>query len=155
MKSRMKFLATVVAVLTLASAASASDFYDFLNPHAGTQPVAEMGGDSLTTLQVSCSSNTIAAGATLLKAATNAGPQIGTQASGRPQRKRCFQNNGLGKINLGSSTVATADFYVLGESTSTYGVYCTNNTAAIYCAPASPITTTQTVNILVESQSQP
>lgn len=151
----MKSLATVAAVLLLASAASATDFWDFLNPSHGTAPVALMGGDSLTTYQVSCSSNTLAAGATLLLAAVNAGPALSPVALGRPQRKRCFENNGLGKVVLGSSTVASSDFYVLGESTSTYGVYCTQNTGAVYCAPASPITTTQTVNILVESQSQP
>ncbi len=150
----MKLLASVAAIFLFASAALATDYSDYLNPPYGTQPVALMGGDTIATYQVSCSSNTKAAGATLLLAAVNAGPAVATQSAGRPQRKRCFQVTGNEKVAIGSSTVATSDFFYLGESTSTYSTFCDNNTGAVYCRPALD-NVTQTVNVLVESQSQP
>jgi hypothetical protein len=148
-------------VAMAATAAHALDKYDFLKPQTGTAAVALMGGDTPQTFTVSCSSNTLAAGATLLVAAQNAGAGTGTAGADvltRPLRKRCFQNlSSAEKVNIGSSTVATSDFWTLGESTNSAisPAYCTQNSGAFYCAPASPATAAATVNILVEIQSVP
>ena len=131
--------------------AFAVDKYDHLIPPVGTAPVALMGGDSPATYSVSCSSNTLAAGATLLIAAVNAGPPLGTESAGRPLRKRCFENLGSAGVVIGSSTVAAADYWVLG---STATPYCTQNSGAYYCAPATG-NTYQTVVIILETQSVP
>ena len=149
----MKLIDLLVAVALLAPCAHATDYLDFLSPQTGTQPVALTGGDTPNTYQVSCSSNTLAAGATLLIAAVNAG-SISSQSSGRPLRKRCFENAGSVKVVIGSSTVASSDFFSLGESTSTYAVYCTQNSGAFYCAPAAGNSAVN-VNIIQEIQSQP
>ena len=153
----MKLIAAIVAVLLLAPAVGAVDPLDFLNPQTGTQPVALTGGDSPATYQVSCSSNTLAAGATLLLAAVTTGSTTNTlQAAGRPLRKRCFQNAGINKVAIGSSTVATSDFWILGESTNTATSpqYCTQNSGAYYCAPSVGVSAI-TVNVIQETQSQP
>ena len=151
-------LGLIVALLGLAAgAARAVDTLDTLSPAVGTQPVALMGGDTPGTYQVSCSSNTLAAGATLLRPAVAADTNT-NQAKGRPLRNRCFQNaSSAEKVNIGSSTVATSDFYVLGESTNaaTSPTYCTHSSGAVYCAPASPATAAATVNVYEETQSVP
>ena len=151
----MKLIGLVFAVLLLAPAVGATDYLDFLNPQTGTQPVALTGGDTPSTYQVSCSSNTLAAGATLLLAAVGAGVSSNaTQGSGRPLRKRCFQNSSSVKVNIGSSTVAASDYFQLSESSGTYATYCTQNSGAFYCAPALG-NGALTVNVLQETQSQP
>ena len=151
----MKLIAAIVAVLLLSSTVGAVDPLDFLSPQTGTQPVALTGGDTPSTYQVSCSSNTLAAGATLLLAAVGAGVSSNaTQGSGRPLRKRCFQNSSSVKVNIGSSTVAASDYFQLSESSGTYATYCTQNSGAFYCAPALG-NGALTVNVLQETQSQP
>ena len=150
----MKLIA-FVAVVVIGTLAHATDYLDFLNPQTGTQAVALTGGDTPSTYQVSCSSNTLAAGATLLLAAVGAGVSSNaTQGSGRPLRKRCFQNSSSVKVNIGSSTVAASDYFQLSESSGTYATYCTQNSGAFYCAPALG-NGALTVNVLQETQSQP
>ena len=151
-----KFVGLLVGLLVvLGSGAYAVDQYDFLLPSVGTQPVAIMGGDTIGTYQVSCSSNTLAAGATKLRSAITAGPA--NQSTGRPLRNRCFQNVGNVAVAIGSSTVAASDFWIIGSSTPATGippVYCTHSSAAVYCAPASG-NSAQTVNVIEETESLP
>ena len=134
--------------------AFAVDKYDHLIPNTGTQPVALTGGDTPSTYSVSCSSNTLAAGATLLIAAVNAGPPLATESAGRPLRKRCFLNTGSTAVVLGSSTVAAADYFQLTALTGAVPEYCTQNSGAYYCAPATG-NTAQTVVVIQETQSVP
>ena len=153
----MRLISSFVAVILLASTVGAVDPLDFLSPQTGTQPVALMGGDTPSTYQVSCTSNTLAAGATPLIAAVTTGSTTNAlQAAGRPLRNRCFQNIGGLPVVIGSSTVASSDFWVLGASTtySLNSIYCTHNSGAFYCAPTNS-NATQTVNVIQETQSQP
>lgn len=140
-----------------ATAARATDTLDYFSPNSGTMPVALTGGDTPATFQISCSSNTISAGATLLRPATPAGPRTGAAGAStttRPIRNVCFQNNGVVPVVIGSSTVAASDFWVLSSTASNGSQYCTHNSGAYYCAPFSG-NTAQTVNVIVETQSNP
>ena len=155
--NRLGLLVGLIACLVLS--AQASDQGDYLDPSNGTQPVALMGGDTPLTFQVSCSSNSGTAAsptATLLIAARNFDRTNANQAKGRPRRKVCFQNRGANYVSIGSSTIPTSDFWVLGESTSTanYNSYCTNNSGAYYCA-AEPLAGPSIVTIIEETQSYP
>ncbi len=143
------------ALLGLASAARAVDQAGTLSPSWGTAPVAIIGGDSFATYSVSCSSNTLAAGATQLRPAVTVNQT--TQSSGRPLRHRRFLNtSNFDGVLLGSSTVATSDFYQLGESTNSAVVpfYDTYTSGAIYCAPRTGVTAV-VVKVIEEIQSVP
>lgn len=139
----------------------ATDKYDYLKPQTGTAAVALTGGDTVQTFQILCSSNTAAAGATLLRAATNAGAGTGTAGADvltRPLRNICFQNAGTIPTQIGSSTVATSDFWVLASTATANpnqpSTYCTHSSGAFYCAPFTGVLGS-TVNIIVETQSVP
>ncbi len=149
----MRFLLAFVLLSLAWSTARAVDQAGFLTPSWGTAPVAIIGGDSFATYSVSCSSNSLAAGATLLRPAVTVNQT--TQASGRPLRRRCYENTGNITVSIGSSTVAASDLYVLGESTNTAisPIYCTYTSGPMYCAPGQ--LTSQTIKIIEELQSLP
>lgn len=156
---RLGLLLGLAALAALDAPVSATDKLDYLSPHSGTMPVALTGGDTPGTSQVSCSSNTLAAGATLLRAATPAGAGSGTanaSTTTRPLRNICFQNAGTIPVQIGSSTVAASDFWVLSGTSAVNqpSTYCTHNSGAYYCAPFTG-NTAQNVNVIVETQSNP
>lgn len=143
---RLGLLTALAACAVLARVGYAADAHDYLSPQNGTDPVALTGGDTPATYSVSCSSNTLAAGATQLRPAV----------TNRSRRKVCFANRGNVTVAIGSSTVAASDLYILGESTSTAisSAYCTQNSGAFYCAPNLG-NGAQTVVIIEETQSIP
>lgn len=149
-------LGLVVALLGFAvGVARAVDTLDTLSPAVGTQPVAIMGGDTPGTYQVLCSSNSLTAGATLLRPAVTAGTSTNAiQAAGRPLRNRCFQSAGLIPTQIGSSTVATSDYWVLPGTATATAPFCSHSSGAVYCAPFTGILGS-TVNVYEETQSVP
>lgn len=151
----MRGLFLAVLLTLTAGAARAVDQGGTLSPSWGTAPVAIIGGDSFATYSVSCSSNTLAAGATQLRPAVTVNQT--TQASGRPLRHRRFLNtSNFDGVLLGSSTVVASDLYVLGESTNTATVpyYDTYTSGAIYCAPRLGVTAV-VLKVIEEIQSVP
>lgn len=144
-----------VALLVTAVSARAVDQAGTLSPSWGTAPVAIIGGDSFATYSVSCASNTVAVGATQLRPAVTVNQT--TQSSGRPLRHRRFVNtSNFDGVLLGSSTVATSNFYQLGESTNAAVVpyYDTYTSGAIYCAPRTGVVAV-VVKVIEEIQSLP
>lgn len=133
---------SIVLCLVVISPAFAADPKDTLIPASGTSPVALMGGDTVATTTVSCTSNSTAVN--LIAATTN-----------RSRRKVCFENQGNTTVFIGSSTVSASDLFILGESTNSAisPIYCTHDSGAYYCTAGK--STSQTVAILTESASNP
>ncbi len=107
-----------------------------------TLAVALTGGDTAGTYSVLCN---IAAAVQIRPAVTD-----------RSRRKICFENRGNLTVAFGSSTVVASDLYVLGESTNTATppIYCTNSSAAFFCATTLG-TSSMTVVVSEETQSVP
>ena len=159
MKPRSLGLVLGLAAFAVA-VAHATDKLDYFAPGSGTYAVALTGGDTPATYQVSCATATAPGGPTLLVAAQNAGPGTGvnnTTTTTRPLRNRCFQNVGSVAVDIGSSTVAASDYWVLassGPSQNLSSQYCTHNSGAYYCVTPTG-STAQTVNVIIETQSVP
>ncbi len=130
-----------LAVLAV-TLAHATDTHDFFN-RPDTLAVGLTGGDTDGTYSVKC--NFTGTAALMRPAVTN-----------RSRRKVCFENTGNIAVDIGSSTVIASDFYVLGESTNsaTPPIYCTNSSAAFYCATSIGVSS-MTVVISEETQSIP
>ncbi len=136
---------TLLLLLAIASPTWAVDASDTLLNGGGTLRVAPSAGDTVGTYSVVCAID--AAAATQVRAAV----------TNRSRRRICLQNSSNVLVALGTSTVVASDLWRLGESTNTATspIYCTNSSAALYCATTAATVSSSTVRVIEETQSAP